>query len=37
MGLGIGTMASYARPNDTFHFFEINPDVIDVAQRNFSF
>ena len=34
---GIGTMASYARPNNPFHFFEINPDVIDVAQRNFSF
>lgn len=36
IGLGIGTLASYARPGDQFRFYEINPDVIDLAQEYFT-
>jgi hypothetical protein len=32
LGLGIGTLAAYGRPGDTFRFYEINPDVVRVAQ-----
>ena len=31
VGLGIGTIAAYAKPEDTFRFYEINPDVIRIA------
>jgi hypothetical protein len=32
LGLGVGTIASYARPGDSYTFFEINPLVISLAQ-----
>jgi spermidine synthase len=32
IGLGIGTIAAYARPGDVYRFYEINPAVIDLAQ-----
>jgi hypothetical protein len=32
VGLGIGTLAAYSRPGDYFRFYEINPDVIRLAQ-----
>jgi hypothetical protein len=32
VGLGIGTIASYARPGDVYCFYEINPDVISLAR-----
>ncbi len=32
VGLGIGTIATYARPTDTLRFYEINPEVIRIAQ-----
>lgn len=32
VGLGIGTLASLSRPGDVFRFYEINPDVIRLAQ-----
>ena len=32
IGLGIGTIAAYARPGDVYRFYEINPEVIDLAQ-----
>jgi hypothetical protein len=32
IGLGIGTIASYARPSDVYRFYEINPAVIRLAQ-----
>jgi len=32
VGLGIGTMAAYAEPGDTFVFYEIDPEVIRIAQ-----
>jgi hypothetical protein len=38
-GLGIGTVASYARPDDDYVFFEIDPAVVRIAEdpRWFSF
>jgi len=32
IGLGVGTLAAYAQPGDYFRFYEINPDVIRIAQ-----
>jgi MFS family permease len=32
LGLGIGVMASYGQPGDAFRFYEINPDVIQIAE-----
>jgi hypothetical protein len=39
VGLGVGTIATYGKPGDTFRFYEINPDVIQFAhdRRHFSF
>lgn len=37
VGLGIGTLAAWGRKGDVFRFYEINPDVIAVAQRQFSY
>ncbi|MBS1187010.1 MAG: hypothetical protein H6R04_1028 [Burkholderiaceae bacterium] len=37
IGLGAGTLATYGRDGDTMRFYDINPDVIDVAQSHFSF
>jgi hypothetical protein len=39
VGLGVGTLAAYGRPGDTLRFYEIDPDVIRVAQdpRYFTF
>jgi len=37
VGLGAGTIASYGRPGDTVHFYEINPAIVDVATRHFTF
>ncbi len=36
IGLGIGTLANYARPEDRFRFYEINPDVISMANEHFT-
>lgn len=32
IGLGIGIIASYGEPGDVFRFYEINPDVIRIAE-----
>jgi len=32
VGLGVGTLASYGAPGDTLRFYEINPDVIRLAE-----
>ncbi|MGC8874701.1 MAG: spermidine synthase [Chloroflexia bacterium] len=32
LGLGIGTLATYAQPGDTVRFYEINPAVVALAQ-----
>jgi spermidine synthase len=37
IGLGTGTMAAYGRRGDVMRFYEINPQVIDIAQREFTF
>ncbi len=37
VGLGIGTLAAYGRQGDAFRFYEINPDVVDVAMTHFTF
>ena len=37
IGLGIGSVAAYARPYDTWTFFELNPAVVEVAQKHFTF
>jgi hypothetical protein len=35
IGLGVGTLATYARPGDVFRFYEINHLVEDLARREF--
>ena len=37
VGLGAGTLATYARPGDYLRFYEINPDVVRIAQTYFTF
>ena len=35
VGLGSGTLAAYGFAGDNFRFYEINPQVIQLAQRSF--
>jgi SAM-dependent methyltransferase len=37
VGLGAGTIAAYGRKGDFYRYYEINPQVVDVARREFSF
>jgi SAM-dependent methyltransferase len=37
VGLGIGSLLAYARTNDEWTFFEMNPAVVDVARSQFSY
>jgi len=37
VGLGVGTLATYAEPGHTLRFYEINPHVERLANRYFSF
>lgn len=37
VGLGVGTLAAYARPGDTIRFYEINPAVQPIAQSLFTY
>jgi len=37
IGLGAGTLAAYGRSGDAMRFYEINPQVIDIAQHEFTF
>ncbi len=37
VGLGVGTLAAYARTNDYFRFYEINPAVMHVATKFFTY
>jgi spermidine synthase len=32
LGLGAGTLATYAQPGDSYRFYEINPVVVDLAE-----
>jgi spermidine synthase len=37
IGLGAGTLAGYGRDGDSFRLYEINPQVIDLAQKQFTY
>ncbi|MBX3226634.1 MAG: fused MFS/spermidine synthase [Labilithrix sp.] len=37
IGLGVGSLAAYARPGDEWTFFEINPSVVEVATEHFTY
>ena len=37
IGLGSGTLAAYGKPGDSFRFYEINPQVVSVANGWFTF
>jgi SAM-dependent methyltransferase len=37
VGLGSGTLACYARPNQGWTFFEIDPAMVEVARTRFTF
>jgi len=37
IGLGAGTLAAYGRAGDDFRFYEIDPQVADIARRDFGF
>jgi len=37
IGLGAGTVAAYARQGDYFRFYEINPLVIELTDKHFTF
>jgi len=37
IGLGTGTLAAYGRKGDTYRFYDINPQVVEVARRDFTF
>lgn len=32
LGLGVGVQAAYGQPGDVMRFYEINPDVVEVAE-----
>ncbi|HYL64142.1 MAG TPA: fused MFS/spermidine synthase [Candidatus Methylomirabilis sp.] len=37
IGLGAGTLAAYGRPGDSFRFYDINPQVEEIARDWFTF
>jgi SAM-dependent methyltransferase len=37
IGLGVGTLAVYGRSGDYYRMYEINPEVISVAQNEFTY
>ncbi|MCF3652169.1 fused MFS/spermidine synthase [Synoicihabitans lomoniglobus] len=37
VGLGVGTIASYGMPGDRIRFYEIDPHVVELAERHFQF
>jgi len=37
VGLGAGGIIAYGREGDTFRFYEINPQVVELARREFTF
>jgi SAM-dependent methyltransferase len=37
IGLGTGTIAVYGAKGDTYRFYDINPQVIAIAQREFNY
>ncbi len=37
IGLGTGTIAAYGSPGDVYRFYDINPAVVGIAKRDFSY
>ena len=37
VGLGTGTLAVYGRKGDVYRFYEINPQVVEVASHDFTY
>ncbi len=37
IGLGTGTLAAYGRKGDSYRFYDINPRVVEVASREFTY
>ena len=37
IGLGTGTLASYGAKGDVYRFYDINPAVMKIAQRDFTY
>ena len=37
VGLGTGTIATYANKRDIYRFYDINPDVVTIARRDFTY
>jgi SAM-dependent methyltransferase len=37
VGLGTGTLAAWGKEDDVFRFYELDPQVLAVAQRNFTY
>ena len=37
IGLGTGTIATYGSKGDVFRFYDINPEVVTIARRDFTY
>jgi len=37
IGLGVGTLAAYGKPGDVYRFYDINPEVVEIARRDFTY
>ena len=37
IGLGVGTIAAFSRPGDSYRFYEIDPDVVEIATTHFTY
>jgi SAM-dependent methyltransferase len=37
IGLGAGTIASYGNKGDVYRFYDINPAVVEIARRDFTY
>ena len=37
VGLGVGTLAAYGRPHDTYRFYEIDPQIRRLATTRFTY
>jgi spermidine synthase len=37
VGLGTGTIASYSNPGESYTYYEINPNVVQLAKKYFTF
>jgi hypothetical protein len=37
VGLGTGTLAAYGTPGDLYRFYDINPAVVTIARRDFTY